>query len=87
MKDLRIALFFSFGSYCSFFVADWFTLMNTLLDMSLEQLKNILLVGFQKYPGSLMDGFTRTQISTLAVKDGLMVAGGFQGELTCKVSL
>ncbi|XP_073099342.1 uncharacterized protein [Elaeis guineensis] len=49
------------------------------------ELKNILLVGFQKYPGSLLDGFTRTQISTLAVKDGLMVAGGFQGELTCKL--
>ncbi|XP_010929847.1 uncharacterized WD repeat-containing protein C2A9.03 isoform X2 [Elaeis guineensis] len=39
----------------------------------------------EKYPGSLLDGFTRTQISTLAVKDGLMVAGGFQGELTCKL--
>lgn len=27
----------------------------------------------------------QTQISTLAVKDNFLVAGGFQGELTCKV--
>ncbi|XP_020584425.1 uncharacterized WD repeat-containing protein C2A9.03-like isoform X1 [Phalaenopsis equestris] len=39
----------------------------------------------EKYPGSLMEGFSRTQISTLAVKDNLLVAGGFQGELTCKL--
>lgn len=32
-----------------------------------------------------MEGFSHTQISTLAVKDNLLVAGGFQGELTCKV--
>lgn len=28
---------------------------------------------------------SRVQISTMAVKDNLMVAGGFQGELICKV--
>lgn len=33
-----------------------------------------------------MEGFSQTQISTLAVKDDFLVAGGFQGELTCKVS-
>lgn len=33
-----------------------------------------------------MEGFTQTQISTLAVKENFLVAGGFQGELTCKVS-
>ncbi len=33
-----------------------------------------------------MEGFLQTQISTLAVKDDFLVAGGFQGELTCKVS-
>lgn len=33
-----------------------------------------------------MEGFTQTQVSTLAVKDNLLVAGGFQGELICKVS-
>ncbi|XP_077227247.1 putative WD repeat-containing protein C2A9.03 isoform X2 [Tasmannia lanceolata] len=38
----------------------------------------------KKYPGSLLEGFTQTQISTLAVKDNLLVAGGFQGELICK---
>ncbi|KAG0459907.1 hypothetical protein HPP92_023035 [Vanilla planifolia] len=39
----------------------------------------------ERHPGSLLEGFSRTQISTLAVKDKLLVAGGFQGELTCKV--
>ncbi|XP_074306860.1 putative WD repeat-containing protein C2A9.03 [Silene latifolia] len=38
----------------------------------------------EKHKGSFLDGFTQTQISTLAVKDRLMVAGGFQGELICK---
>lgn len=45
------------------------------------------LLGLQKHPGSLAEGFTGTQLSTLAVKDGLLVAGGFQGELICKVRL
>ncbi|GJR58600.1 uncharacterized WD repeat-containing protein-like protein isoform X1 [Tanacetum coccineum] len=38
----------------------------------------------EKYAGSLLEGFTQTQISTLAVNDGFLVAGGFQGELACK---
>ncbi|CAN4096882.1 unnamed protein product [Withania somnifera] len=38
----------------------------------------------EKHPGSLLEGFTQTQVSTLAVKDDLLVAGGFQGELICK---
>ncbi|XP_058093630.1 uncharacterized WD repeat-containing protein C2A9.03-like isoform X1 [Magnolia sinica] len=38
----------------------------------------------EKHPGSLLEGFIQTQISTLAVKDNLLVAGGFQGELICK---
>lgn len=40
----------------------------------------------QKHAGSLLEGFSQTQVSTLAVKDNLLVAGGFQGELICKVS-
>lgn len=32
-----------------------------------------------------MEGFTQTQISTLAVNNDFLVAGGFQGELACKV--
>lgn len=31
---------------------------------------------FQKHTGSLPEGFTQTQISTLAVMDNLLVAGG-----------
>ncbi|KAJ7008676.1 hypothetical protein NC653_007363 [Populus alba x Populus x berolinensis] len=37
-----------------------------------------------KHAGSLLEGFTQTQISTIAVKDNFLVAGGFHGELTCK---
>lgn len=39
----------------------------------------------QKHPGSLLEGFSQIQVSTLAVKDKLLIAGGFQGELICKV--
>ncbi|XP_041010095.1 uncharacterized WD repeat-containing protein C2A9.03-like [Juglans microcarpa x Juglans regia] len=38
----------------------------------------------EKHAGSLLEGFMQTQISTLAVKENFLVAGGFQGELTCK---
>ncbi|KAK8684095.1 hypothetical protein V6N13_040131 [Hibiscus sabdariffa] len=35
-------------------------------------------------PGLLSEQLSRVQISTMAVKENLMVAGGFQGELICK---
>ncbi|KAI9394975.1 hypothetical protein POPTR_005G168600v4 [Populus trichocarpa] len=35
-------------------------------------------------PGLLSQSLSRVQISTMAVKENLMVAGGFQGELICK---
>lgn len=38
----------------------------------------------ENHPGSLVEGFTQTQVSTLAVKDNLLIIGGFQGELICK---
>uniref|UniRef100_A0A5B6ZAI0 Putative Uncharacterized WD repeat-containing protein n=1 Tax=Davidia involucrata TaxID=16924 RepID=A0A5B6ZAI0_DAVIN len=38
----------------------------------------------EKHTGSLLEGFTQTQISTLALRDNFLVAGGFQGEITCK---
>ncbi|KAG5526076.1 hypothetical protein RHGRI_032390 [Rhododendron griersonianum] len=38
----------------------------------------------EKHPGSLLEGFTQTKVTTLAVRDRLLVAGGFQGELICK---
>ncbi|XP_024976624.1 uncharacterized WD repeat-containing protein C2A9.03-like isoform X2 [Cynara cardunculus var. scolymus] len=37
-----------------------------------------------KYPGSFSRSLSRVQVSTMAVKDGLIVAGGFHGELICK---
>ncbi|XP_052200890.1 uncharacterized WD repeat-containing protein C2A9.03 isoform X2 [Diospyros lotus] len=36
------------------------------------------------HPGSLAQTLCRVQISTMAVKNNLLVAGGFQGELICK---
>lgn len=41
----------------------------------------------QTYPGSLGQSLSRVQISTMAVKDNLLVAGGFKGELLCKVRI
>ncbi|KAG5391345.1 hypothetical protein IGI04_021308 [Brassica rapa subsp. trilocularis] len=38
----------------------------------------------EKHPGSLLEGFTKIQVSSLAVKDKFLVAGGFQGEIICK---
>ncbi|XVF36744.1 hypothetical protein REPUB_Repub19eG0084800 [Reevesia pubescens] len=35
-------------------------------------------------PGLLSQQLSRVQISTMAVKENLMIAGGFQGELICK---
>ncbi|KAL5190526.1 putative WD repeat-containing protein [Glycine soja] len=37
-----------------------------------------------KRPGFLAQPVSRVQISTMTVKENLMVAGGFQGELICK---
>lgn len=39
----------------------------------------------QIHPGSPAHSLSRLQISTMAVKDNLMVAGGYHGELVCKV--
>ena len=39
----------------------------------------------QKFPRSLPQPLSRVQISTMSVKDNLFVAGGFHGELICKV--
>jgi hypothetical protein len=52
---------------------------------SIMQVININLSVAQKHPGSSLEGFTGVQVSTLAVNEGLLVAGGFQGELICKV--
>ncbi|KAF9624233.1 hypothetical protein IFM89_008968 [Coptis chinensis] len=38
----------------------------------------------QKRAGSFTQSLSRVQISTMVVKDNLMVAGGFHGELICK---
>ncbi|XP_031498525.1 uncharacterized WD repeat-containing protein C2A9.03-like isoform X2 [Nymphaea colorata] len=42
------------------------------------------IVPTQKSLGCLPQGMARIQISTMAVKDNLLVAGGFRGELVCK---
>ncbi|KAK3147074.1 hypothetical protein QOZ80_3BG0277740 [Eleusine coracana subsp. coracana] len=53
----------------------------------LQRGKEVLNVGGQLAPTEEVRGarpLSRVQISTMAVKDNLMVAGGFQGELVCK---
>ncbi|KAM5575797.1 putative WD repeat-containing protein C2A9.03 [Rosa sericea] len=42
------------------------------------------IVPTEKRPGLLARPLSRVQISTMAVKENLLVAGGFQGELICK---
>ncbi|XP_020890677.1 uncharacterized WD repeat-containing protein C2A9.03 isoform X2 [Arabidopsis lyrata subsp. lyrata] len=42
------------------------------------------IVPTMKQHGSLSQSVSRVQISTMVVKDDLIVAGGFQGELICK---
>ncbi|KAL7103278.1 hypothetical protein ACP275_08G169900 [Erythranthe tilingii] len=38
----------------------------------------------EEHYGSHMEGFSQIRVSTLGVKDNLLVAGGFNGELICK---
>lgn len=38
----------------------------------------------EKHHGNFYEGFGQTQVSTMAVKDNLLVAGGFKGEIICK---
>lgn len=38
----------------------------------------------EKHQGSILEGFSQTQVTTLAVKDKLLIAGGVQGEIICK---
>ncbi|XP_020423604.1 uncharacterized WD repeat-containing protein C2A9.03 isoform X2 [Prunus persica] len=42
------------------------------------------IVPTEKRPGLLAQPLSRVQISTMAVKENLLVVGGFQGELICK---
>ncbi|GJW31362.1 50S ribosomal protein L9, chloroplastic, partial [Tanacetum coccineum] len=35
----------------------------------------------------LLEGFAQTTINVVAVNDNFLVAGGFQGELVCKIIL
>lgn len=38
----------------------------------------------ERHQGNLLEGFSQIQVSTLSVKNNLLVVGGFQGELICK---
>ncbi|WVZ92348.1 hypothetical protein U9M48_038421 [Paspalum notatum var. saurae] len=38
----------------------------------------------EKHQGNFSEGFYHTQVSTLAVKNNLLVTGGFHGEIICK---
>ncbi|KAH6768182.1 Transducin/WD40 repeat-like superfamily protein [Perilla frutescens var. frutescens] len=62
-------------------IMHWSSLLQNLTEV-LNFSGNI--VPTERHPGTLLEGFTRTQLSTLAVKDRFLVAGGFHGELICK---
>ncbi|CAI0447705.1 unnamed protein product [Linum tenue] len=58
---------------------------KTFYDFQLNtRIVNSTIVHFQKRPGLLTQSLSRVQISSMVVKDNIMVAGGFQGELICK---
>nr|GEX23428.1 uncharacterized WD repeat-containing protein C2A9.03-like isoform X4 [Tanacetum cinerariifolium] len=56
--------------------------------VALDELKEALLAQAikenKKYPGSFSRSLSRVQVSTMPVKDDLIVVGGFHGELICK---
>ncbi|KAK6145759.1 hypothetical protein DH2020_019628 [Rehmannia glutinosa] len=62
-------------------VMHWSSLLQNLTEV-LNFSENI--VPTERNSGTLLEGFTRTQLSTLAVKDRYLVAGGFHGELVCR---
>ncbi|KAM0854181.1 hypothetical protein ACQ4PT_050584 [Festuca glaucescens] len=39
---------------------------------------------YEKHQGNFYEGFYQTEVTTLAVKNNLLLAGGFHGELICK---
>ncbi|CAF2245600.1 unnamed protein product [Brassica napus] len=66
---------------CNNSITHWSTLTSSrdeVLDLA------GLVTPSEEHPGSLLEGFSKTQVSSLAVKDGMVVAGGFSGELICK---
>ncbi|KAF2618091.1 hypothetical protein F2Q68_00040411 [Brassica cretica] len=66
---------------CNNSITHWSTLTSSrdeVLDLA------GLVTPSEEHPGSLLEGFSKTHVSSLAVKDGMVVAGGFSGELICK---
>lgn len=49
------------------------------------QTSHLAVYHLQKHPDSSAQSLSRVLISTMVVKDNVMAAGGFQGELICKV--
>ncbi|CAN0824412.1 Uncharacterized WD repeat-containing protein C2A9.03 [Linum grandiflorum] len=66
-----------------------FQLNTRLVKSTIVHFQNVTILtksGFcmQKRPGLLTQSLSRVQISSMAVKENILVAGGFQGELICK---
>jgi hypothetical protein len=74
------------GRYDTLLCPCIFLLCVILKVILVRRLILLMVILVQKCSGSLSEGFSQTQVSTLAVKDNLLIAGGFQGELICKVS-
>lgn len=62
---------------CNYLLSESLILITSSLDQPSGSL--------QKPRGSSAQSLSRVQISTMAVKDNFIVAGGFHGELICKV--
>ncbi|KAK2641664.1 hypothetical protein Ddye_023427 [Dipteronia dyeriana] len=79
-------LVWSTSKHDVYFMSNYSVMHWSSLSSNLSEILNFAghVAPNEKYAGSLLEGFTQTQISTLAVKDNFMVAGGFQGELICK---
>jgi hypothetical protein len=45
------------------------------------------MLNWQRYPGCVQEGLFGVNVTTFAVNEDLLVAGGFHGELICKVSV
>ncbi|KAL8026647.1 hypothetical protein ABFX02_14G042200 [Erythranthe guttata] len=69
-----------------YFVSNYSVMHWSSLSQNLTEVLNFSdhIVPTERNPGTLTEGFTRTQLSTVAVKDRLLVGGGFHGEIICK---
>jgi hypothetical protein len=67
-----------------FFV--WIAFFLQMLNIFVVRKCIYVVLWLQKHQGNFYEGFYQTEVTTLAVKNNLLLAGGFHGELICKVT-